>query len=472
MAEIMVGRVKEREDLKKYLASKRSEFIAVYGRRRVGKTFFIRQIIGDIQSFTFTGMKNAGLTEQLSNFYFNLRRVYPAAKLPKSWLEAFDMLQSFLIQCNKQPKIVFIDELPWLDTVRANFVSALEQFWNGWASAQNNVKLIVCGSATSWIIDNLINNRGGLHNRVTHQISLNPFTLGESREYFKKYGFNYSNMEVAECQMIFGGVPFYYSLMDNSLSVAQNVDNLYFRKNGELCNEFSNLYKSLFKHPDGYESIITAMASKLKGLTRKEIIKISGLNNNLKLSVMLQELEKCGFIRCYIPFGNTKRDVLYQIVDAFTLFHLKFYSYNKYEDEEFWLHFVNSLKHNSWAGYAFEMLCLNHIAKIKQALGISGVQSRVCCWSARADDETAGTQIDMLIDRADNTVNICEIKFSNSVYKISKTDNENFNNKIETFINKTSTNKSLIFTMITSKGLSANKYSNVVQKLITLNDLF
>lgn len=468
----LIGREGASSQLSTFLNSEKSEFIAVYGRRRVGKTFLIRQVIGEQASFSMTGMENADMKDQLANFFFTLRRYYPAATSPKSWIEAFDQLQTYLEQVSNEKKIVFIDELPWLDTARAQFIAALEHFWNGWADARSDIKLIVCGSATSWMIDNIINNRGGLHNRKTHQIYVAPFTLEESQRYFKTYGFGYRKKEIAECYMVMGGVAYYYSLMNPKESVAQNIDRLFFSAHGELKGEFENLYRSLFKRAGDHISIVTALASKGKGLTRKAIVEHTKLNNNKKLTTTLEELDKCGFIRSYIPFGETKRDVLFQLTDAFTLFHFHYSLANKYQDESFWTNSLNSPRYRAWSGYSFEMLCLNHIRQIKQALGIAGIQSRVCCWLSKADEEKMGAQIDLLIDRADQTVNLCEMKFSQSEFEITKSDAENLDNKLNQFIAQSKTNKSIMLTIITSFGIAKNKYSGRVQCEVTLDELF
>lgn len=471
MDKLLIGRDQERKKLQDLLATDSSEFVAIYGRRRVGKTFFIREVIGDQLCFALTGMENADINDQLSNFYFTLRRLLPSATRPHSWIEAFDELQTYLERLPKGKKILFFDEMPWMDTVRSKFISALERFWNGWADARTDIKLIVCGSATSWIIDNIINNRGGLHNRKTHQIYIAPFTLEETQRYFKAYGFVYREKEIAECYMVMGGVAYYYSLMNPKESVAQNIDRLFFTSGGELTGEFDNLYRSLFKKANDYITIVTALAKKGKGLTRKEILRHTGLNNNQKFTTMLEELEKCGFIRRYIPFGQTKRDVLFQLTDAFTLFHFHYSEANKYQDETFWTNSLNSPRYRAWSGYAFEILCLNHIKQIKNALGIPGIQTRVCCWTSKAEEGKRGAQIDLLIDRADQTVNLCEMKFARGEYEITKDDAENFDNKIESFLRQSKTKKSLMLTLITSFGIKPNKYSGSVQKQVTLKDL-
>lgn len=467
----LIGRERETSLLKEYINTDKSEFIVVYGRRRVGKTFLIRKVIGDQACFTLTGMENSGMHDQLLNFHFTLRRVYPAATEPKSWIEAFDELQSYLERLPAGKKIIFIDELPWLDTVRSKFIAALERFWNGWADGRDDIKLIVCGSATSWMVDNIINNRGGLHNRQTHQIYVAPFTLEESSQYFKTYGFGYRKKEIAECYMVMGGVAYYYSLMSPNYSVAQNIDHLFFAHDGELKNEFDNLYRSLFKKACDHTTIVTALTRKAKGLTRKQILESTLLNNNKQFTKTLNELEKCGFIRSYIPFEEKKRNTLFQLTDAFTLFHFHYIKENKYQDEALWTNSLNSGKYRAWSGHAFEILCLNHLAQIKNALGIAGVQSRACCSTIASTENYKGAQIDLIIDRADQTINICEMKFSRSEYEITKSDDEDFDNKLEAFMRHTKTNKSLMLTLITSFGIKPGKYSGHVQCQLTLDDL-
>lgn len=468
----LIGREQERRRLEEYLNSGRSEFIAVYGRRRVGKTFLIRKVLGQQACFSFTGMENADMQDQLANFFFTLRRVWPSAAKPHSWIEAFDELQSYLEHLPSGSKTVFIDELPWLDTARSKFIAALERFWNGWADGRDDIKLIVCGSATSWMIDNIINNRGGLHNRKTHQIYVAPFTLNESRRYFNAYGFGYREKEIAECYMVMGGVPYYYSLMDQKESVAQNIDRLCFSPDGELKGEFENLYHSLFKKAGDHIAIVTALAKKGKGLTRKQLLDATKLNNNQKFTTTMDELEKCGFIRTYVPFSETKRDALFQLTDAFTLFHFHYFEENKFQDENFWTNSLNSAKYRAWSGYAFELLCLNHLKQMKEALGISGVLTRVCSWTSKEGEGSRGAQIDLLIDRADQTINLCEMKFARAEYEITKADYDNLENKIESFLQQSKTRKSIMLTMVTSFGIKENIYSSRVQRVVTMEQLF
>ena len=476
--EYFVGRIEERKRLERYLSSGRSEFVAVYGRRRVGKTFFVRNVIKNKESFSITAMDNVSMTEQLLGFNIALRKRFGVTAQAKNWIEAFAILSDNLENING-PKIVFIDELPWFDTPKSRFINALEHFWNSWAAARNDVKLVVCGSATSWMVNKLINNRGGLHNRVTHSIILNPFTLSESKQYFDAYGFDYSEQEIAECYMVMGGIPFYFTFMERDLSVAQNIDKMFFGAGCELGNEFYNLYRSLFKKADNHIAIVKALAEKGKGLTRSEIAEATGIVSNGDLTMKLCELENCGFIRSYTPFSTNRkknaqqrksRETLFQLVDFYTLFYLKTIQFNGVKNPHFWTDQQNSVSHSIWSGYSFEMLCLAHIEQIKQALGISGVQCNVCSWFGGDDESHA--QIDLLIDRNDKTINICEMKYSDEDFEIDKHTDSSIKEKINVFKRITKTRKSLMVTLVTPVGLKRNKYSSRVQKLVTLEDLF
>ena len=475
MQEQLVGRVVEQQLLESYLQSGRSEFIAVYGRRRVGKTFLIRQVIGDKASFTISGMENVSTNDQLLNFKIALNRYGAMDQECTNWLEAFDLLIRYLESLPDGNKIVFIDEMPWLDTPSSRFVSSLEHFWNDWASARNDIKLIVCGSATSWMMDNLINNHGGLHNRVTHQLLLEPFTLGECREYFTRYGFGYSEREIVDCYMVLGGIPYYFSLMNSADSVAQNIDRLFFSPTGELRYEMTNLFRSLFRHSESYVSIVEALSKKSKGLTRSELLEITKLNNNARFTKMLDELEYCRFIRKYQDYGNKSRQTTYQLIDSFVHFYYSIIAKNPYQDEHFWSHSILSPAYHAWSGFAFEILCLNHIRQIKSALGISGIQSQVYSWRAPKDMvavNNKGAQIDLLIDRADNCINVCEIKFAMDKYIISKAYEETLRNKLYLFSQNIGKRKTLRLTMITTYGVLQNQHSHILQNEITMEQLF
>ena len=471
MIKDIIGREKERELLNQYIDSNESEFIAIYGRRRVGKTFLIRKMFGERLAFYMTGMDNVTMQDQLLNFTLELRKFSGKdIPVPENWLYAFNSLATYLESLPNGNKIIFMDELPWMDTPKSKFISALEHFWNSWASNRSDIKLIVCGSATSWMIDKLINNRGGLHNRLTHRMAIEPFNLQECEQYFEAKGFGYSQKEIAECYMIMGGIPFYLKQMQKGLSVAQNIDRLFFEIGCALDGEFDNLYRALFKFSENYIRIVEALASKGKGLTRQEIIQQTKLPNNGGLTTMLKKLESCGFIRQYEPFAKQKKDILYQLTDFYSLFYFCFIQKNRYRDEHFWTNSLGSGIHRSWSGYAFEMLCLMHIAEIKKALGISGVQSLTSSWRSNSSEEDA--QIDLVIDRKDQTVNLCEMKYADRTFVIDKQYDENLRNKLASFREETKTRKSLHLTFVTTYGVKPNAYSGHIQKEVVLEDLF
>lgn len=481
MEEILIGRKREKEELKKWIDSDRSEFIAVYGRRRVGKTFLIRKTVGNNFTFHFSGSHGMTRKEQLLNFWLAMKEQLPeaTATLPENWTMAFQELKTLILNSTKSKKIIFLDELPWIDTPKSGFITALEHFWNSWASWRDDIKLIVCGSATSWIINKIIRNRGGLHNRITHSLLVQPFNLHECDEYFNAYGFRFSKKQTAECYMTMGGIPYYFSLMDKGVSLAQNIDRLFFSMDAPLKNEFEDLYRALYKNYEAHIKVIKALAEKGHGLTRRELVAKTKLNGNGEFSKILEELELCGFIRSYLPFntsGNRRfsekisKETLYQLIDFYSLFYLKFHNTRRLSNEHFWTGMTNSPKLNAWRGITFEMLCLCHVSKIKEVLGIGDVSAEVCSWYGEYEGHKA--QIDLLIDRADDTINLCEMKFTRGKFTIDREFAENMENKIEIFQNATATRKNILLTLITTEAPDENAYSHLIQRLVTLDQLF
>lgn len=477
-----IGRKREKQLLVSYLESDESEFIAVYGRRRVGKTYLIQQVIEDEAVFYVAGIHKAPKKEQLDNFMSHIPHKGTRVPKAKSWLEAFRALSTYLETLPEGRKIIFIDEMPWMDTPKSLFIAGLENFWNGWACRRNDIKLIVCGSATSWIINKLIRAKGGLHNRVTHKIPLQPFTLSETKQYFDKRGFRLNKKDVAEAYMILGGVPFYLKQLNKGESIAQNIDRVLFDKDGELHDEFQDVFESLFKNAENHIKVIAALAKKGIGMNRKELLEATQLPVNGDFSDILEELEQCGFIRGYDPYvteekarrrkGDEERhspDCLYQIVDPFTLFHYQVFVGHS-RDAHYWSGEYNSPKHSTWAGLGFEMLCLNHAEQIKKALGINGIHAEVMSWFGKGENRSA--QIDMLIDRADGHLNLCEMKFYRGAYAMTQKDEDDIERKIRVLQEATKTDKSIIVTMITREGIKRNEHANIVQREVGLEELF
>lgn len=387
-------------------------------------------------------------------------------------LSTISLRFSTLVCTREEKKVIFIDEIPWLDTPRSGFLSALEYFWNSFASARKDVLLIICGSATSWIINKVLKNHGGLHNRVTYRIHLQPFTLYECEQYAKYLGMRASHYDLIEYYMILGGVAFYWSRLDKGLSVAQNIDNMIFSETGFLHNEFNELYDSLFNEPESYLKIIHALGTIRMGMTRDELVKEGGITSNGKLTRTLEDLTECGFIKRIPSYGGKAKDDLIQLVDNFTIFYYKYMKENLNNDEHFWSNSYNSTIRSAWTGLAFERVCFQHIPQIKQAMSIAGVATQCYSWKAKGDALSSGTQIDMVLDRRDNIINICEMKFSKGEYTITKDYAMALNNKVERFIESTKNKKTILLTMITTNGVVHNEYWNQIQCDITTDELF
>ncbi len=468
-----IGREKELARLRVLLDSRRSEFVAVYGRRRVGKTLLIRKAYDDKFTFRMSGIANASTLAQLQNFHTALARVLPAGKEvrpPKTWFEAFGQLSDMLEKSKDKRKVIFIDELPWFDTRRSGFVQALEHFWNSWAAYRDDVVLVVCGSAASWMLNTLIHHKGGLHNRLTEKILLTPFHLREAELLLKTQNPTLTRYQVVQIYMVTGGIPFYLQAFSGAESPVQNIERICFSPDGLLRLEFESLYKALFSKQERHIAIVRTIATKAKGLTREEIIKISKLPDAGSTTKLLDELEKSGFIRRYQPFGNKKRNSLYQLSDFYTLFYLRFIEKSDPNDLNNWVNSIDKPSHRAWSGYAFEQVCLHHIPQIKRALGISGVESHSSAWKSQSSEK--GAQIDLLIDRRDEVINLCEMKFSTAPFTINKSYAANLNNKIEVFNEETKNRKALHLTMITTFGVKSNSYSHIVHRDLTMDVLF
>lgn len=384
---MIVGREVELAKLKAAADSAKSEFVAVYGRRRIGKTFLIRQAFGNF-AFEHTGIRKRGTAKQLEEFAKSLSsQGYPRCRRPSDWYAAFDFLKELLMGKGEGKKVVFLDECPWMDTPKSDFVGALDHFWNGWASARNDILLIICGSATSWVIEKIVNDYGGLHNRLTRQIYLRPFTLAECEALVRANGNVMSRDQILEGYMVMGGVPYYWDLLRKDISLAQNIDELFFAPHGDLSDEFDHLFLALFRKPQLYISVIRALGTKKCGMTRNEILAATHSKGNGYLSRVLKELAQCDFIRVYSEPGRRKRDLIYQLIDNYVLFYFRFIDGQPNQMPNFWSVSQTTLAVRVWCGLAFERVALQHIDAIKMKLGISGVVTRIYGWRFRADGD-------------------------------------------------------------------------------------
>jgi hypothetical protein len=473
----MIGREAEAAILYGAMQSSSSEMIAITGRRRIGKTYLVKHVCKKQMSFYLTGMQNASKERQLLNFSNKLSEFGKSKKkspdVPASWGEAFQQLTQYLHQTKTAyKKVIFFDELPWLSTKKSGFVEELGYFWNNWASTAN-VVLIVCGSAASWITDNIINQKGSLHNRVTKVIKLDPFTLKETELFLKGKKVTLDKYQVAQIYMAIGGVPYYLNEIEPGETAVQNIGRICFSKTGLLRNEFNNLYAALFEHHENHVAVITALAGKWKGLTRAEIIKLSHFTNGGGLTKVLIELEASAFISKYIPFGKKSRETLYRLTDEYSLFYLKFIKDQTNYKASTWLQISKTSAYTAWSGYAFESLCLKHTENIKHALGISAVFTQESSFISRGDQSKAGIQIDLLIDREDRAITICEMKFSTGLFLLTKDYASKLLQKKETFRQASGTRKQLFIALVCTYGLQQNAHSlGLVDQVITLQQLF
>ena len=470
----MIGRNDELKSLDSDLNATESQFVAVYGRRRIGKTYLVKEKFYDQFAFYHTGVRNGSMSEQLAAFRVSLKQA-GMTNCPRltSWIEAFGCLYEHIKNLPAGRKVIFLDELPWMDTPRSNLVSALEYHWNNQLSLRKDVFLIVCGSASSWIIENIVHNIGGLYNRLTDRIWLRPFRLSECEQYAKSRGLNLSRQEICEAYMIFGGVPYYWSLLRSELGFRQNIDVLCFAEHGKLRDEFQYLYASLFRDATNHLKVVDVLSARKSGMKREEIFAASHIASRSTLKKILEDLVRCDFVRQYAARGKRNRDAFFQLTDNFTIFHNTFLKDGSQTDPDFWTDRSGSSKINVWNGLSFERVCLLHLDAIRRALGISGQITNAYTWRSAAESEDGrGAQIDLVIERADKVINLCEMKYCDSEYELDKEEAQRLRDRRNAFIKETGTRYACRLTLVAPFGLKRNTHSGIIDNVVTLDDLF
>lgn len=475
----IIGRKAEQAELLRIFNRHQAQLVAVYGRRRVGKTYLVRELLKEHFVFYHTGISPLELEgrnlldAQLTAFASTLAYSgAPVSGKPKDWTEAFQWLRDFLADQNPEKRlVVFIDEMPWMDTPRSGFISAFEHFWNGWGAGQDNLMMIVCGSATSWIEDHLINGYGGLYDRTSAEIRLSPFTLNETEQMLQSQDVTLSRYDILQAYMAVGGIPYYLSYFQPGKSLAQNLDNLFFERKAKLQNEFDRLFNSIFSTPERFKAIVRLLAKRHTGYSRDEISKLTGIPSGKDLSKALRTLEASDFIIRYKPFENDRKHLVYRLTDHFCLFYLRFVDGTS-RPADYWQVNENASAINSWRGIAFEEICLSHLSQLKRALGISGVRVEASPWTLRGTEERAGMQIDLILERGDRVVNLCEMKFSVSEFEVDKAYEMKLRNRLQTIQKMISRRQSVQMTLVTTFGLRHGVHSGIFQQTVVADDLF
>lgn len=474
----IIGREYEQHILQNICEQKEARLVAVYGRRRVGKTYLVKEFFNEEFDFFFTGSFEAPMKAQLTLFCDALRlysgKTWP---IPKDWFEAFLQLRDYLSSINKERIVVFLDELPWMDTPKSKFITAFGYFWNSWASTRNGLTMIICGSATSWMLDKIIGDPGGLYGRVSRTIHVAPFNLHEVEQFLtQRKGIIWNRYKILELYMIMGGIPYYLDMLEKSLPFDQNINNLYFRKDAPLRTEYDFLFRSLFKSSTLYYQIVETVAKKNKGLTLKEIKENLKHSCGGKLTEAINNLCKCDFLRKYYAYGKKERGAIYQLTDPYTLFYHKFIANHPNQDERYWSNIKENEK-NSWAGYAFEQVCLHHIDQIRSKLSIKGVLTNICAWSSPKQKDKDGTtwpgvQIDLLLCRNDHIIDICEMKYCQDLYMVTGEYEKHLRERQSTFVHFTKSKDAIHTIIVTTYGLKQNMYSSSIYATVTMDDLF
>lgn len=474
----LVGRTQQQEILLEALHSDEAEMVSVVGRRRVGKTFLVNTTYENHLAFSITGIKNAPLHQQLQHFrneFMEFSKISIPIEPPKDWIGAFYMLRVFLkssLEKDKAKRVIFFDELPWLASRKSGFLDAFAYFWNSWASKQNIV-VVICGSAASWMIRKITKDKGGLHNRITKRIKLHPFTLSETKQFFQKKNIKLDPYQILQVYMAMGGIPHYLKEIKKGKSAAQNIDAICFSETGLLKEEFEELYPALFENPERHIAVVRTLATKWRGLTRTEIIKSIDTNSGSGLTKTLNDLTQSGFISAYYPFGKKRKNLLYRLTDEYSLFYLQFMENKVHEGIGTWKHLSQTPTYKSWSGYAYESICIKHLPQIKKALSIDGVYALASGFVKKGTKKEKGTQIDLVLDRNDHVINLFEIKFYNDKWTFTKAMADNLQQKTEVFRKSTNTSKQIFWVLITTFDLEPNEFSlALVDEVLGMEVLF
>ena len=476
----LIGRLVEQKVLKETMTTNKAELIALIGRRRVGKTYLIESFFQDKIVFQISGIQKMPKKGQLRNFaaqltkFIRKRKDLPISiQAPTDWFDAILLLIDYLesIEATEKP-VVFFDELPWVATHKSGFLAAFSYFWNSWA-VKRSIIVVICGSAASWMIKKVVHHKGGLHNRITRQLSLAPFTLTETAAYFKHRNLHFDRYQILQLYMTMGGIPHYLEAVRLGLSATQNIEQICFAPTGLLRDEFSKLYTALFKDAEHHIKIIRTLATSRQGLTRNKIINLGNFKDGGKIQTVLEELLQSGFITIYRPFGKKKKEKLFRLTDEYSLFYLQFIEGKALEGADTWHHLSQTQAYKIWSGYAFENICLKHIPQIKKALEIGGIYSLSSSFYKKGTKEEQGLQIDLLIDRNDQTINLFEVKFYNEAFMMTKAYAESLRDKMGIFRNTTKTRKQLSWVFLSTFGLKPNQHSSsIIHKDLTMDDLF
>lgn len=475
---MIIGRKKEQELLKKIYTSKKAEFVTVYGRRRIGKTFLIREFFTakNCVFFHATGLQSGNMPKQLKKFTYAITETFfddISIETPKNWGDAFDLLHKQIIKTKKKV-IIFLDELPWMATRKSGLLQEIDYYWNHYWSLTSNVVLILCGSSASWLIKKIIYNKGGLHNRTTCKIRLLPFCLSETKEYFYNKNIKLNDKHILSIYMALGGIPYYLDYIESGLTAQENIQNIVFATNAPLDGEFNRLFDSLFDNADAYVELIKIIAQKKEGIGRGELNSMAKFSTNGgSLSRKLDDLCAAGFVQEYVPWGKSKGEY-YKLIDEFCLFymHWVYTQTNKKFAQNYWINQSQKPAYYAWSGYAFESICMKHINNIICALKISTANTIGAWRYAPRKHLEDGAQIDLVIDRTDNAITLCEIKYTNGIFSIDKQYANILKKKIEVFRSVTKTTKQLFMAMICLDGLKKNSYTEeIIDKHITLSEL-
>ena len=305
---------------------------------------------------------------------------------------------------------------------------------------------------------------------ITCQIFLRPFSLKETELFMNDRDFGWSRKQIAEAQMVFGGLPFFFDLLNPDESLTWNINMLCFNQHALLRNESKKLLEATLKKSPVYNRIMERLSHNYYGMPKAQCQEELGIPQGT-FTRAVDDLVKCGYVHESKDNYIKGHPLRLQLVDPFLLFHYNFLSKNApVQVKSFEVYKADTGKYINWRGHAFEVLCLYHIEQIKKALGISGVNTNEYSWISSKKE--GGAQIDLVIERDDGIANLCEEKFTDTAFSISSEYEEDLLNKIELYKQETKTKHATKLVLISVEGIKGSAHTEHITRVLTLDDLF
>jgi AAA+ ATPase superfamily predicted ATPase len=404
-----IGRKVEIAQLTALIDLPRPSIAVIYGRRRVGKSELIRHVTQGKNVLSFEGLEGQPKHKQIKNFLFQLSaQSNIREKNISDWPDALILLRT-LTQDGQW--IIILDEFQWMANYQNELVSVIKMIWEKYLSQNPDLTLILCGSIASFMKSKVLKS-SALYGRTDYELNLHELNLSEISEFFPGKGSD----EVIDTAMLVGGIPKYLELISEYPSLYDALEPLAFSQDGFFKTEYDRLFASHFGKKPIFMKIIQTLATNPYGLTTGKLAKEMQVASGGTLCHQLDDLESAGFLHSIIPFDKPEGSKLrkYILMDAYVRFYHSIIRGSMKETTPPNTQFhaiMSSPRYAAWAGMAFEFLCMRHHKEISRILGFHGIPYTAGPFFQRKTLDTPGVQIDLLFERSDKILVLCEMKY-------------------------------------------------------------